>query len=214
MLAERTTPRTSGAPPTHGVRVFCDQLIETLRLSESRSEAINASAVMHGDEMMRNGFTVAHVVHQYGNICQVITELALELKVAISVAEFHTLSRCLDDAIAQAVTEYGRLRERAILAEGMERFGALTHELRNHLATASLSFEVLRSGGLAFSGATGSLLEHSLARLHRLVERSVAEVRSDSTVERFEQAASDDAIDEAEPAAAPSKRRPGGQHAT
>ena len=40
-----------------------------------------------------------------------MTELAGELDAHITVDEFHTLNRCLDDVTAEAVTEYGRLRE-------------------------------------------------------------------------------------------------------
>jgi hypothetical protein len=52
---------------------------------------------------------VSQVVHDYGDICQAITELALDQKAPITVKEFHTLNRCLDAAIAEAVTEHARL---------------------------------------------------------------------------------------------------------
>ena len=42
-------------------------------------------------------------------ICQAITEIALEPHAPITVEEFHTLNRCLDTAIAEAVAE--RVRE-------------------------------------------------------------------------------------------------------
>ena len=40
-----------------------------------------------------------------------MTELAIELELPISADEFKTLNRCLDEAIAQAVTEFSRQRE-------------------------------------------------------------------------------------------------------
>ena len=52
---------------------------------------------------------MSQVVHDYGDICQAITELALELKAPITVKEFHTLNRCLDTAIAEACTEHARV---------------------------------------------------------------------------------------------------------
>lgn len=58
---------------------------------------------------MEGGYTVSQAVHDYGDICQAITELALELGAPISVKEFHTLNRCLDAAIAEAVTEHARV---------------------------------------------------------------------------------------------------------
>ena len=58
------------------------------------------------------GFDVSQVVHDYGDICQAITELAREQKAPITVKEFHTLNRCLDAAIAEAVTEHARITAR------------------------------------------------------------------------------------------------------
>jgi hypothetical protein len=36
------------------------------------------SAVLHGHDLLGQGFTVSQVVHDYGDICQSVTELALE----------------------------------------------------------------------------------------------------------------------------------------
>src|SRR5207248_11266771 len=55
------------------------------------------------------GFNVSQVVHDYGDICQAITELALDQNAPIAIEEFHTLNRCLDTAIAEALTEHARL---------------------------------------------------------------------------------------------------------
>ena len=60
----------------------------------------------HGRELRLQGFTVSQVVHDYGDVCQSITDLAMERDAPISVDDFRTLNRCLDDAIASAVTEY------------------------------------------------------------------------------------------------------------
>ncbi|HTS82385.1 MAG TPA: hypothetical protein VMH40_17410 [Myxococcaceae bacterium] len=59
------------------------------------------------------GFTVAQVVHDDGNVCQAITELAIERNPLINAEDFHTLNRCLDTAIAEAVTEHARLQQEA-----------------------------------------------------------------------------------------------------
>jgi hypothetical protein len=55
------------------------------------------------------GFTVSQVVHDYGDICQAITEWAVEQNAPITTDEFHVLNRCLDTAIADAVTEHARI---------------------------------------------------------------------------------------------------------
>ena len=70
------------------------------------------------------GFSVSQVVHDYGGLCQAITELAVERKAAIGAEEFQILNGCLDDAIAEAVTEFGRLREQTVSEKGVENLGA------------------------------------------------------------------------------------------
>jgi hypothetical protein len=36
------------------------------------------SAIQHGHDLLRQGFTVSQVVHDYGNVCHAITELTVE----------------------------------------------------------------------------------------------------------------------------------------
>ena len=127
----------------------------------------------HGNELLQGGFTIAQVVRDYGDICQTITDLAVEKAVPITTEEFRTLNLCLDDAIAGAVTEYGRLRAH----EGTERLGRLAHELRNLLNSGLLAFGVLKTGSVGIGGSTGAVLARSLAGLARLIDRELAEVR-------------------------------------
>ena len=118
---ERSSWRGRGRRPStheleHGVPLFLSQLSETLRRELSAtpfaSNAIGASAARHGGELLALGFTLSEVVHDYGDICQAVTELALEHQAPITTEEFHTLNRCLDTAIAEAVTEHGRVHRR------------------------------------------------------------------------------------------------------
>src|SRR6185312_7301505 len=88
-------------------------------------EQLNRSAARHGHDLLRMGLTIAQVVRDYGDVCQVVTELAVEQRANIPGDDFQTLNLCLDDAIANAVTEYARLREHTISAEGTERLGVL-----------------------------------------------------------------------------------------
>jgi signal transduction histidine kinase len=132
------------------------------------------------------GLTIAQVVHDYGDVCQAITELAVEQDAPIPSHEFGILNLCLDDAIAQAVTEYSRQRERAITDQGTERLGILAHELRNLLNTAVLSFESIKSGRVVAGGSTGLVHSRSLIGLRDLVDRSLAEVRLDAGIDRLE----------------------------
>jgi signal transduction histidine kinase len=162
--------------------MFLDQLIATLRLEESttqrpRDTQIGLSAARHGRALQEIGFTAAQVVHDYGDVCQAITELAVELDAAITADEFRTLNRCLDEAMAGAVEEFGRQRELSLSHHETERLGVFAHELRNLLSNSMLAFEVLKTGTVGVGGSTGALLGRNLTRLRDLIDRSLAEVR-------------------------------------
>jgi signal transduction histidine kinase len=180
-VASRSAPASTAAEIDHGVPVFLDQLRDALRLGVITSPEISSSAVQHGHDLLRQGFSVSQVVHDYGDVCQAITELAVELNAPISTEDFGTLNRCLDDAIAGAVTEYGRARTQSgidgELARGSERLGFFAHELRNLMNTAMMAFEVLKTGNVGVGGSTGAVLHRSLMASHALINRSLAEVR-------------------------------------
>jgi len=175
----------------HGVPVFLDQLRDALRLGQIANPEISTSAIKHGHDLLRQGFTVSQVVHDYGDVCQSITELAVELNAPISTDDFRTLNRCLDDAIAGAVTEYGRERNQSGIdgesARGSERLGFFAHELRNLLNTALMAFEVLKTGNVGVGGSTGTVLHRSLMASHALVARSLGEVRGTQGIQNREQ---------------------------
>ncbi|HEY5945573.1 MAG TPA: HAMP domain-containing sensor histidine kinase [Kofleriaceae bacterium] len=147
---------------------------------------VSPNATKHGGDLLRMGFTIAQVVHDYGDVCQTITDLAIEQKAMITAAEFQALNLCLDDAIADAVTEYARQREVNIMAEGSARatedLGYLAHELRNLIASAMLGFEALKNGSVGIGGSTGAVVSRSLMRLRDLVDRSLAAVRLNAGV--------------------------------
>jgi hypothetical protein len=168
-VAARPAPVPSEEELTEGIPLFLDQLIEILKSSRRHSTELDSAATKHGDDLHRQGFTVGQVVHDYGDVCQAVTELAFELDAHITVDEFRTLNSCLDDAIAQAVTEYSRLREMK-LAETGRQLGAVRLQMRNHLDTALLSFDVLRGGRVSIAGSTGALHERSLKALNGLID--------------------------------------------
>jgi K+-sensing histidine kinase KdpD len=191
----RPFARTSSA---HGIPVFLDQLIHTLQTeraddaSQSReisgpadggpgTSEIGGSATMHGSELQVQGVSVDQVVHDYGDICQAITNLASEKSVRVTVDEFRTLNRCLDNAIAAAVTEYqyqlGRQVRQRTEADLNEQLSILANELRTHLNTASMAVVALKSGYVGIEGATGAALNRALISLHKLVDRSLTDIR-------------------------------------
>lgn len=199
MAAKRVSPHISAAELHHGVPLFLDQLIRTLQVEqtaepmESRRVSGEAGggqdthyelgdlAAQHGAELMRRGFTVEQVVHEYGDVCQSITTLAYELHEPVTVDEFRTLNRCLDNAIAMAVTEFSHQRDFDVAGRQVHalnvQIGFFAHELRNHLFTATLALTAIRDGDLGLKGATGSILDRALVGMRTLIDRSLSSVR-------------------------------------
>jgi signal transduction histidine kinase len=144
------------------------------------------------------GESEAQVVHDYGGVCQAVTELASEATAQITADEFRTFNRCLDEAIARAVTEYARTREQRIADEGNERLGDLAHELRNALGAAMLSFQTLKTGTVGLGGATAALLGRSLTHLSTIIDSSVAQVRLESSIRAPERVSVSEFVEELE----------------
>jgi len=145
-----------------------------VRLNSSPGETeLTKAGRAHGVELLRLGYTLTHVVHSYGAMCQSITELAIEKDFNIRTNEFRDLNRCLDIAIAGAVSGFELKRK----TQDDEQFGALGHELRTALGNTNISLELIKNGTVGFSGSTGRVLERSLQRISTLINISLAEVR-------------------------------------
>jgi signal transduction histidine kinase len=180
-VALRAAPRATNDELANGVPLFLTQLSHILQQEAAQStpngSAMGLSASEHGRDLLDQGFSIAQVVHDYGDVCQAITELALDLRLPIGTEDFHTLNRCLDNAIANAVTEYARQREVDASDAEVKRQGFFAHELRDHLNTAMLAFQIVKSGRVGVTGSTMDVLERSLRGLRDLSDRSVSEVR-------------------------------------
>jgi signal transduction histidine kinase len=182
-----------------GIPMFLDQLIRTLQ-AENRGAAAEAmavsglpsgdpdrhaevgvSAAIHGADLLTLGYSINEVVHDYGDLCQAVSDLSIDLNEIFTLHEFRTLNRCLDNGIADAVTAFSEHRD-LVIADGQaletnERLGFFAHELRNHLNTAMLALAAIKSGNVGLVGPTGSVLDRSLVGLRGLIDRSLAEVR-------------------------------------
>jgi signal transduction histidine kinase len=193
-VSRRSLPLPTEAEITHGVPLFLDQLVAALRSGGDRpNPAIADGALLHGQELLRYGFTVSQVVHDYGDVCQSITELALEVDAPIATEDFRTLNRCLDDAIASAVTEFSRA-SRPSQVDGRgdpehHRLGFFAHELRNLVNTAVVAFEVLKKGEVGVGGSTAAIVDRSLMGLRALISRALVEVRLTEGVQSRERIA-------------------------
>jgi signal transduction histidine kinase len=203
-VARRSVPPATEGEIETGLPLFVDHLGSALRSGRISSLDIHNSASHGGHAQLLQGLTVSQVVHDYGDVCQSITELAVEMDVPISDADFRTLNRCLDGAIADAATQYGFGQHQSVVdAEAArERLGFMTHELRNLTHTAILAFEVLKTGSVGFSGSTGTVLHRCLVGLRTLMNRSLGEVRLTEGLQNREQFLVSSFIEELAPAAA------------
>ena len=181
-VALRFAPRPTDEELDKGIPLFLDQLVVILRTAGKTPDLteLGKAAARYGAELIACGFTVSQVVRDYGDLCQTVTELAHERGAPISAEEFHTFNLCLDDAIAEAVSEYARIRERRRAEEERERLGSLAHELRNRLSAAMLAFSAIKSGRVPFGGSTGHMLWRNLRMIRDLVDNSLAQVRLES----------------------------------
>lgn len=130
--------------------------------------------------MLRAGYTVVQVVHEYGDVCQASTDLAVERKELITSDEFRTLNRCVDNAIADAVSAYGA-DHRAVRNENAdtlhERLTSFSSEQRRLLDISIQAFNAIQTGNIGLNGATGTMLYHNLLELRALSESAMAEIR-------------------------------------
>lgn len=200
----RVAARRSGAAVPHeldhGVSLFLDQFTamlpggatdpgsggETPEHPASLGEAqIRHGAARHGTELLINDYSIGEVVRDYGDLCQAITQLAIEDAAPITVAEFGILNIRLDNAIAGAVTEFTRPGQRLEAANdgGLaadQRLSALAYEMRNLLNTSILAISAIKSGSVGFHGATATALDRSLIGMRALIDSTLAEVRIDA----------------------------------
>ena len=77
-LTARPWPSASAHELENGVPLFLTQLSEILQ-SESTGtphsdRELGSAATRHGRQLMALGFTVSQVVHDYGDICQAVTD--------------------------------------------------------------------------------------------------------------------------------------------
>jgi signal transduction histidine kinase len=199
-VAQRPNRHATEVQLRNGIPMFLSQLIRTLRAeskndfktrlaisgaasgdSEAHSE-MGVSAAAHGSALLTLGYTVDQVVHDYGDLCQAITDLAVERDAPFSVPEFRTLNRCLDNAIANAVTEFSFQRDMSIAeqtsVDANARLGFLMHELRNSLSVAIMAVTALEAARLSISGATGAVLKRSHLAMTKLISISLDDVRT------------------------------------
>lgn len=114
MVACRSSPKLVCPELAHGIPIFLDQVAHTLAIEQrspiaegrivlsnliGRESGVAATATLHGRDLFEQGFSVEHVIRDYGDVCQAVTTLATQVGAPISANEFRTFNRCLDDAM-------------------------------------------------------------------------------------------------------------------
>ena len=192
-VSKRIVPNDLPFVADHGVPLFLQQLVDTLQLEHtprSREHAeggatpapttIGRAAALHGAELLALGYSVDQVVHGYGDVCQSITALAVERNYAISTNDFRTLNRCLDNAIADAVTSYGAARQVSADKQAVTQQHQLlvyANEQRRLVDIALQALSAIRTGNVGLSGATGTLLQFALSELGALADQILPDLQ-------------------------------------
>src|ERR1700728_583757 len=191
-VSKRSAPKAIETERQYGIPHFIDQLFETLQAEPERSKEISGSldsstksalsemgisATRHGRELCREGYTVEQVIRDYGDLCQAITDTAFEDAAPIEVDEFRTLNRCLDNAIADSVTEWTRRSYLAHADKTIERVDVFIFDLRKLIHTATLAVIAIKAGNVGIAGATGAVLDRSLIDLRNLLDHSLDALR-------------------------------------
>ena len=184
-VAQRRAPRPTPFELEHGIPIFIDQLVRMMpngvAADGAGQSSMERSAGLHGEELLRHGFSIDQVVHDYGDLSQSITELAGEMTEKISVPDFAAFNMTLDNAIASAVLEWTRGREETLgvehAADSNQALGMLAHELRNNLNTAILAIAAIKGGGVGMTGATAAALDRSLIGMRDLIDGALTAVR-------------------------------------
>jgi hypothetical protein len=181
-IAAHSSPRPSDEVELeHGVPLFLSELLAQLatalrddyardpaqkRAPRLPSEAsIARSGALHGQNLGKFGFNIEQVVRDYGDVCQAVTELADDEGVAVTAAEFHTLNRCLDSAIAGAVTSWSQEREKSFMRGEARR----DRRLLTLVDAAAVSLGALRAGRVGSGSDTAAVVEKCLVEMRSIV---------------------------------------------
>jgi signal transduction histidine kinase len=186
LAATRRGPFVVNRDTQHGVPLFLEHVIKMLDVAQagparSSDTELEDMASLHGRELLDQGFTLEQVVREYGDVCQAVTNLAAETNAPIEVSEFRTFNRCLDNAIAAAVTEYVQRRDTVgndyDSRAGLARLGHLVHELQKDLQTTTQFVNAIQTDNVGISEAAGRSLDRSLSGMRSLTDRALDEVR-------------------------------------
>ena len=100
----------------------------------------------------------------------------------VDVEEFKTLNRCLDNATADAVSEFGHQHDASLEDKDGKAVGELlyarTQQMRKHIRTAVMAVAAIRAGNVGFNGVTGGILDHSLESMQKLNDQPLTHLKA------------------------------------
>jgi hypothetical protein len=160
--AKRAASAPSSREPDQAVARFLDAIAAELDEQSSHPPDTVKSAGQHVGEPWVRGLTLPQVVNDCSDVCQAVTDLAVDLEASIEARDFRALNRCLDSAIAGAVTEHAR--QQVVTHEGE------ADDLRTMVESALAAFDVMQRGHVGVGGSTGAILHHSLLSIRAFAD--------------------------------------------
>jgi signal transduction histidine kinase len=134
------------------------------------------SAANHGRKRHTNGSEIEIIVRDYAALWDAISAVAVDKNETFGVREFQVLHGAIDSAIAAAIQEFAAQARHQHEHRVHEQVGALAHEFRNALSSATMAFSALRAERAGIQSKTAHVLERSLARMLDLVQHTIATV--------------------------------------
>jgi hypothetical protein len=178
VIARAGSPKTPPAKDLSAIARAADHGDEpamAMAAGQPIEAEVARSSGSHGLEMLRLGYTLSHVVHAYGALCQAITEVATDEDAPIDAEEFHALNRCLDVAIAGAVTSYQARKDSQDSSSHNGSGHGPIREMRRVLTRVRAAFQAIQSGTVGSGGNTAKVLEGDLDLLANLVDQSLGD---------------------------------------
>jgi signal transduction histidine kinase len=150
---------------------FLDEVADAL--SRRSSPDTSVTAATHGLQRLALGFNLDSVVREYGALRNSIIDLADAERVVIAPAEYQVLFDCVITGIADAVSEYERVRDAEMQRQANEHFAFIAHELRNPLGSALGALRMLKRKTPLADERSERMIERGLTRMHELIEATL-----------------------------------------
>lgn len=156
----------------HRTPVLLRHLANAMGGSNDEIQRLGQSAARHGHDVMRNGCSIAHVVHAYGDIYHAVTDLAHSLQVALPAEELERFQTLLEDALACAASEYDRQQLASASQHSAAHWRTFEYEFRQLLNVAMLCFDGACLSGTFDLNPSAKAVGRSIQDLTALLERS------------------------------------------